>query len=114
MGFAVAVQSGAGTLAGFSDAVYVASGATIVSEAEAWNQVWINISMLTLMLWLILQFLHTAILQRIVLKCRPPSVEAVSRMNPEQLVISFIYPASEEGKVCTEPSAVWLDDSFRW
>ena len=54
-------------------------------------------------------FTHCPILQRIVLKCRPPSVEAVCRMNPEQLVISFIYPASDEGKVYTEPSAVWLD-----
>lgn len=61
MGFAVAVQSGAGTLAGFSDAVYVASGATIVSEAEAWNQVQLNILMFTLMSWMILQFLPTVL-----------------------------------------------------
>ncbi|MCD6042280.1 MAG: pntA [Burkholderiales bacterium] len=71
LGFRVAVQSGAGEAANFSDEAYRAAGAEIVS------QVWDSAD--------------------IVFKVRAPSLEEVARMREGQALVSFIWPAQNPG-----------------
>jgi NAD(P) transhydrogenase subunit alpha len=66
LGFRVAVQSGAGDAANFSDEAYRAAGAEIVSDP--WNA-------------------------DIVFKVRAPSAAEVARMHEGQVLLSFIWPA---------------------
>ncbi|HEU4645558.1 MAG TPA: Re/Si-specific NAD(P)(+) transhydrogenase subunit alpha [Burkholderiales bacterium] len=70
LGFKVAVQSGAGEAANFSDDAYRAAGAEIVADAAA--------------LW------RTA---DIVFKVRGPTAEEVGLMHEGQTLISFLWPA---------------------
>ncbi|SDZ37445.1 Re/Si-specific NAD(P)(+) transhydrogenase subunit alpha [Delftia lacustris] len=70
LGFSVAVESGAGEAANFSDDAYRAAGAEIIDGAAA--------------LW-------TA--SDIVLKVRPPSAEEVGLMREGGTLIDFIWPA---------------------
>jgi NAD(P) transhydrogenase subunit alpha len=70
LGFRVAVQSGAGDAANFSDDAYRAAGAEIVADA---TQLWASAD--------------------IVFKVRAPSPEEVGRMRAGQTLISFIWPA---------------------
>lgn len=70
LGFSVAVESGAGEAANFSDDAYRAAGAEIIDGAAA--------------LW-------TA--SDIVLKVRPPSTEEVGLMREGGTLIDFIWPA---------------------
>lgn len=70
LGFAVAVESGAGDGADFSDDSYRAAGAEVVSDAAA--------------LWA---------MSDIVLKVRPPSSDEVALMREGGMLIGFIWPA---------------------
>ena len=70
LGFSVAVQSGAGAQASFSDDSYIAAGATIVPDAA---QLWAT--------------------SDIVFKVRGPSADEVALMREGGALISFIWPA---------------------
>jgi NAD(P) transhydrogenase subunit alpha len=70
LGFRVAVQSGAGDAANFSDEAYRAAGAEIVADAA---QLWAKAD--------------------IVLKVRVPSAGEVSLMHEGQTLIGFLWPA---------------------
>jgi NAD(P) transhydrogenase subunit alpha len=70
LGFKVAVESGAGDLANFSDETYRAAGAEIIDGAE---KLWANAD--------------------IVLKVRGPSNEEVGLMREGGTLVSFIWPA---------------------
>jgi NAD(P) transhydrogenase subunit alpha len=70
LGFRVAVQSGAGEAANFSDDVYRAAGAEIVADAAG---LWAR--------------------SDLVFKVRAPSAEEVALMHEGQNLISFIWPA---------------------
>jgi len=70
LGFSVAVQSGAGDAANFSDEVYRAAGAEIVADAAA--------------LWSA---------SDIVFKVRGPSAEEIGLMKEGGTLVSFIWPA---------------------
>jgi len=70
LGFKVAVESGAGDLANFSDETYRAAGAEIIEGAAA--------------LWAA---------SDIVFKVRGPTAEEVALMHEGQTLISFIWPA---------------------
>ena len=69
LGFAVAVESGAGDGASFYDDAYAAAGAKIVSGDEAWSGA------------------------DIVFKVRAPSTEEVAKLKEGATLISFIWPA---------------------
>src|SRR6185369_14078565 len=70
LGFAVAVESGAGDAANFADDTYRAVGAQVVpSAAELWGQ------------------------SDIVFKVRPPSPQEVGLMREGATLIGFIWPA---------------------
>ncbi len=70
LGFAVAIESGAGDAANFSDDTYRAAGATVVGDAASlWAQ------------------------SDIVFKVRAPSAAEVERMKAGSTLISFIWPA---------------------
>ena len=70
LGFAVAVQSGAGALASIDDDAYRAAGATIVADAAA---LWAGAD--------------------IVFKVRAPSREEVNLLREGGILVSFIWPA---------------------
>ncbi|MCC6535666.1 MAG: Re/Si-specific NAD(P)(+) transhydrogenase subunit alpha [Burkholderiales bacterium] len=70
LGFRVAVESGAGAAANFSDAVYADAGAEIIAAAPA--------------LWAA---------SDIVFKVRAPSVQEIALMRAGCVVVSFIWPA---------------------
>src|SRR5450830_1189133 len=70
LGFIVAVESGAGDAANFSDEVYRAAGAEVITGAAA--------------LWAA---------SDIVFKVRGPTTEEVALMHEGQALISFIWPA---------------------
>src|SRR5204863_473875 len=70
LGFKVAVQSGAGEAANFSDDVYASAGAQIIADAPG--------------LWAAAD---------VVFKVRAPSTEEVSLMHEGQALIGFIWPA---------------------
>ncbi|KVH35169.1 Re/Si-specific NAD(P)(+) transhydrogenase subunit alpha [Burkholderia cepacia] len=70
LGFAVAVQSGAGTGANFSDDEYRTAGAEVVATAaDLWGR------------------------SDIVLKVRPPSSEEVALMRDGSTLVGFVWPA---------------------
>ena len=70
LGFAVAVESGAGAAANFDDAAYQAAGARVVGGAGE---------------------LYAA--SDIVLKVRPPSLEEVAQLKAGGTLIGFVWPA---------------------
>ncbi|AVO39776.1 Re/Si-specific NAD(P)(+) transhydrogenase subunit alpha [Pukyongiella litopenaei] len=67
------IETGAGAAAGFSDAAYEAAGVEVVKTAAA---------------------LFKA--ADVVAKVRPPTETEVKRLQPDQTLISFFYPASNE------------------
>ena len=70
LGFRVAVESGAGDAASFSDDAFRAEGAVVVpTAAELWAT------------------------SDIVFKVRPPSAEEVALVRPGMTLIGFIWPA---------------------
>jgi NAD(P) transhydrogenase subunit alpha len=69
LGFAVAVESGAGDAANFPDAAYRAAGAQIVDAARIWDSA------------------------DIVFKVRAPSMAEVARLREGTTLVSFIWPA---------------------
>ena len=70
LGFAVAVESGAGEAANFDDEAYRASGAEVVATAaELWSR------------------------SDIVFKVRPPTAEEVSLLREGATLIGFVWPA---------------------
>jgi NAD(P) transhydrogenase subunit alpha len=70
LGFAVAVESGAGDAANFADDTYVAAGARIVPTAsEIWSR------------------------SDIVFKVRPPSAEEVGLLREGATLVGFVWPA---------------------
>ena len=70
LGFTVAVESGAGDLANFSDEVYRAAGAQVIEGAAK--------------LWAA---------SDIVFKVRGPTTDEVALMHEGQALVSFIWPA---------------------
>jgi NAD(P) transhydrogenase subunit alpha len=70
LGFRVAVESGAGAAANFTDEAYRAAGAEIVADAA---QLWASAD--------------------IVFKVRAPSAEELGRMREGTTLVSFIWPA---------------------
>ena len=70
LGFAVCVESGAGSAANFGDDTYQAAGATIATDAAA---------------------LYAG--SDMVFKVRAPSPEEVALMKPGTTLVSFIWPA---------------------
>ena len=70
LGFAVAVETGAGDAANFADETYVAAGATIAaSAAEVWGS------------------------SDIIFKVRPPSLDEVALLREGATLIGFVWPA---------------------
>jgi NAD(P) transhydrogenase subunit alpha len=69
MGFDVAIEAGAGELAGFVDAAYEKAGATI----EALEAVWQS---------------------DVVLKVRPPADDEIAKLEEGATLVSFIWPAT--------------------
>ncbi len=70
LGFAVAVESGAGDAANFADDTYRAAGAEIVGDAASlWSR------------------------SDIVFKVRPPSLAEVGLMKPGGALVGFVWPA---------------------
>jgi NAD(P) transhydrogenase subunit alpha len=70
LGFEVAVESGAGAAASFSDAAYRAAGCTVAPTAD---DIWEN--------------------SDIVLKVRGPEASEADKLKSGQTLISFLYPA---------------------
>jgi NAD(P) transhydrogenase subunit alpha len=69
LGFSVAVESGAGARANFSDGAYAAAGCDVVAEAgDLWQQ------------------------SDLVLKVRAPEDDEASRLRADQALISFLWP----------------------
>ncbi len=71
-GFSVMIETGAGEAAGFPDAMYAASGATLGSAAQVGEQ------------------------SDAVLKVRPPTDMEVGRLRNGQILISFFWPAQNK------------------
>ena len=69
LGFEVNVETGAGVNAKFSDKAYQAAGAQIVDESSVWRE------------------------SDILLKVRAPSDSEIEKLNVDQTLISFIWPA---------------------
>jgi NAD(P) transhydrogenase subunit alpha len=72
LGFEVAVESGAGVAANYSDALYEAAGCSIVSADEIWSA------------------------SDIVMKVRGPEEHEADRLKEGQTLISFFWPAQNE------------------
>ncbi|MBV2361387.1 Re/Si-specific NAD(P)(+) transhydrogenase subunit alpha [Thalassococcus sp. CAU 1522] len=73
LGYDCLIETGAGSAAGFSDAVYEAAGVKVVKTAAAlWKEA------------------------DIIAKVRPPSDTEVKRLTEGKLLISFFYPAQNE------------------
>ncbi len=70
LGFTVAVESGAGAAASFSDEAYRSAGAQIINDAKS--------------LW------HSS---DIILKVRAPQANEIDLIEPKHTLISFIWPA---------------------
>ena len=70
LGFAVAVESGAGAAANFGDDAYQAAGARIVGSAD-----------------------ELCAVSDIIFKVRPPSADEAGRLRPGSTLIGFIWPA---------------------
>lgn len=68
LGFEVAVESGAGEGASFTDELYVDAGASIVNSSEVWQS-------------------------EIIYKVNPPSNEEISKIQEGTTLVSFLYPA---------------------
>jgi H+-translocating NAD(P) transhydrogenase subunit alpha len=73
LGFALAIETGAGKEASFSDEKYKAAGVEVLPDARA--------------LWGACD---------IILKVRPPTAGEVDLMRPGQTLISFLYPAQNK------------------
>jgi H+-translocating NAD(P) transhydrogenase subunit alpha len=68
LGFEVAVESGAGAKASFTDDMYAAAGAVIKNVDEVWNS-------------------------DIIYKVNAPNGEEIQKIKEEATLVSFIYPA---------------------
>lgn len=68
LGFKVAVESGAGELASFTDNMYAAAGADLVNSAEVWNS-------------------------DIIYKINAPSEAEIPKIKDGTTLVSFLYPA---------------------
>lgn len=68
LGFEVQVESGAGELAGFTDEMYAASGANVVSRDDVWNA-------------------------DIIFKVNAPNREETAKIKEGATLVSFLYPA---------------------
>lgn len=68
LGFSVVVESGAGTLASFEDAAFVAAGATLTTTSEVWQS-------------------------DIILKVNAPTEDEIALLQSGTTLISFIWPA---------------------
>ncbi len=73
LGYECVIESGAGLLAGFSDALYAEAGVEVVGSAE--------------------ELFATS---DIIAKVRPPEDAEIELLTPEKTLISFFYPASNE------------------
>lgn len=67
LGFSVAVENGAGTLASFEDAAFVAAGATLTNTSEVWQS-------------------------DIILKVNTPTEDEIALLKSGTTLISFIWP----------------------
>jgi len=77
LGFTVAVESGAGDAASYSDAAYRDAGCDIVSASDVWNSA------------------------DIVLKVRAPEGSEANGLKPGQTLISFLWPAQNPDLLAT-------------
>ncbi|AXF75915.1 Re/Si-specific NAD(P)(+) transhydrogenase subunit alpha [Erwinia tracheiphila] len=68
LGFEVTIESGAGKLANFEDAAYLAAGATISDDTSIWQS-------------------------EIIMKVNAPADDEIARIREGSLLISFIWPA---------------------
>ncbi|KPV45105.1 Re/Si-specific NAD(P)(+) transhydrogenase subunit alpha [Alicyclobacillus ferrooxydans] len=68
LGFEVAVESGAGALASFTDAMYAAAGAEVVNDSVVWES-------------------------DLIYKVNPPSETEVTKIQDGCTFVSFLYPA---------------------
>jgi NAD(P) transhydrogenase subunit alpha len=73
LGFTVAIESGAGKKANFSDQAYRDAGAEVISDA---NKLWAS--------------------SDIILKVRAPEPSEISHLNAGKTLISFVWPAQNE------------------
>jgi H+-translocating NAD(P) transhydrogenase len=72
-GFHVLVEDGAGIASHFSNADYIAAGATIATTADqVWNQ------------------------SNVILKLRPPSSDEATHLTEHKTLVSFVYPAQNQ------------------
>lgn len=76
LGFDVAVESGAGEGASFTDELYIAAGASIVKVTEVWQS-------------------------DIIYKVNPPNEEEISKIKEGATLVSFLYPAQNSDLVNT-------------
>jgi NAD(P) transhydrogenase subunit alpha len=78
LGYSCLIETGAGARAGLTDDAYRAAGVEVVDDADA--------------LWSAAE---------IVAKVRPPTEAEAQRLRPDQTLISFFYPASNEALMNT-------------
>ncbi len=76
LGFEVAVESGAGVKANFSDEAYVEAGAKIVKASEVWNA-------------------------PLIYKVNAPSAEEISKLKEGTTLVSYLWPAQNPELVKT-------------
>jgi NAD(P) transhydrogenase subunit alpha len=91
LGFEVAVESGAGAAANYSDAAYEAAGCSVAATAD---DVWSH--------------------SDIVMKVRGPDDDEAARLKSGQTLISFLYPAQNPellGKLTASGATVMAMDS---
>jgi H+-translocating NAD(P) transhydrogenase subunit alpha len=74
LGFDVAIESGAGEGASFTDELYISAGASIVSTAEVWQS-------------------------DIIYKVNPPKEEEISKIKEGATLVSFLYPSQNPDMV---------------
>ena len=74
LGFDVAVESGAGERASFTDELYITAGAMIVKAAEVWQS-------------------------DLIYKVNPPNEEEISKIKEGATLVSFLYPAQNSDLV---------------
>ncbi|WP_039058389.1 Re/Si-specific NAD(P)(+) transhydrogenase subunit alpha [Enterobacter sp. Bisph1] len=76
LGFTVAIESGAGTLASFDDEAFIQAGATIVDESNVWHS-------------------------DVILKVNAPEEQEIALLNPGTTLVSFIWPAQNAALIET-------------
>ena len=74
LGFDVAIESGAGERASFTDELYITAGASIVKDTDVWQS-------------------------DLIYKVNPPNEEEISMIKEGATLVSFLYPAQNSDLV---------------